>query len=157
MSHVTNDLLHLTRSVTLSIQRLHPHDSLTIFTASFLLFFSSLLSFPFPFFIQSFSFSILFIYLCHYPNLFPPPGRVVFTSRSFSFLISPSFLVVTGRPPLSGKFSQPPHPLIFHQPFPNTPHPHKHRLPSPHSSPPSPLSLSVRGTNAFVQYLQQTD
>ena len=34
--------------------------------------------------ISFFSFSFLFICLCHYLNLFPSPRRVVFTSLSFS-------------------------------------------------------------------------
>lgn len=56
-------------------------------------------------------FSSLFIYLCHYLNLLPPSSR---SARLFSLPTSASLLVVIVRPLLLGKFSQPPHPLIFH-------------------------------------------
>lgn len=130
LSHRPSDLLYLSRSSSFSI---HPHN---FYHLGRLL----LSAFLFPP-------SSLFIRLRHYLNLFSPPACLVFTSRSFS---SP-------HPPMSGNFSQPPHPLIFHQGCstqtnmgcnlsPDTP---------PHSC--FPPSLSVRGTNAFVQYLQQTD
>lgn len=101
-------------------------------------------------FILSFSFLFLFICLCHYPQFVFSISPHCLCSRSFSFLISPPFLVVTGRPLLLRKFSQPPHPLIFHQ---------LARVHTHTSTPPllCTLSLSVNGTNAFVQYLQQTD
>lgn len=109
----------------------------------------------------------LFLISCHLSLSLP---QFVFSisphwlnSHSFSFLISPLFLVVAGRLLLSGKFSQPPHPLIFHQLASDNPpirvhtHMHPQELPPPHSSRRSTLSLSVHASNAFVQYLQQTD
>lgn len=144
-------------------------DFSLLFLSPVSLFFSSGLSLSHFFSSISVITSICFL---HHPALSLPP-------RSFSFPISPSSLVVTGRPPLSWKFSQPPHPLIFHQPFSDTPHTPPHRQHT-HTHTPShththttytytqaaispfipslsSLPLSVRGTNAFVQYLQQTD
>lgn len=85
--------------------------------------------------------------------LLPPVLSLLLTH--FSFLPSLSW-VSRGGALLSEKFSRPPYPLIFHQPLSNIPCTHTHLLQSIHAAPPS-LSLSDRGTNAFVQYLQQTD
>lgn len=139
------------RATTWSHQSLYTQDALAAFTVTRFFPLSLLITghfgdidFFFPlspfanfFFIQSFPFSFPLICLCHYLSLFPPSPCVVFTSTSFSFPISPFFSVVLGRPPLSGKFSQPPHPLIFHQ-CPSKPHCYPPPLFSPFSLPAHP-------------------
>lgn len=116
-----------------------PLDSLSHFlsqdTCVTLIFFSSILSPLVPsFFILSLCFSSLFIYLCHYLNLLPPSSR---SARLFSLPTSASLLVVIVRPLLLGKFSQPPHPLIFHYTL-LPPHQHTHTHTSPFAPHPSP-------------------
>lgn len=115
-----------------------PLDSLSHFlsqdTCVTLIFFSSILSPLVPFFILSLCFSSLFIYLCHYLNLLPPSSR---SARLFSLPTSASLLVVIVRPLLLGKFSQPPHPLIFHYTL-LPPHQHTHTH-TPHPSLLTPL------------------
>lgn len=137
LTHRPSDLLYLSRCSSFSIHPHHFHHLGRLLLSAFL--------FP-P--------SSLFICLCRYLNLFPPPARLVFTSRSFS---SPH----PGRR-CSGNFSQPPHPLIFHQgcsaqantgcnPSPRPParlgpaHP-----PTPHHTPALPLPrLSVAQMHLF--------
>lgn len=109
-------------------------------------------------------FLFLFICLCHYLNQLPPSTCVVFTFHSFFFPYLSLFSCCHwGGAPLSKKFSRPPYPLISHQLLSNIPCTHTHASasiylcsPPTHQYPPS-TPPSVRGTNAFVQYLQQTD
>lgn len=108
---------------------------------SLIFFFSPLFCFPVS--IESFSSSFLFICLCHYTNLFPPSLHIVFTSRSFSFLISPPSLLSWGGHCCQGSFPN----LLILSFFISSPlipttyvHIHTHQFPSHHPSPPSALS-----------------